>query len=249
VFGSIQYLFDYGFRFAAFRKLYGGSWSPICFADYNVFKNIFFSYMTAVLTSWIGIPFEVARKAYYADKTWPEELRKGYRSPLHALIKIPFTEGPLFMFKSGLGNYIGNMQFTAMTFIVYSWLKNKLFFLWLYNDIPYDFVKFNCLNIAFAWGSFFGYPFYFLKEMMETWPRERGGRCTFEGSYWNAAKFLKQNFEGYSTVFYDGYWRWFRTKGIIFYISMWYADNLGFFTNYKTDFNTIYNIVSNSESD
>ncbi len=236
-------------RFAVMHKFYGGSWSPICFADFNPIKNIFFSYMAALTTSWIGIPLEVARKAYYADKTWPEDLRKGYRSPLGALIRIPFEEGPLFLFKGYLPVFLGNLQFTAQTFLSYTWLKNKLFFLWVYNEIPYDLVKVCTLGIAFGWGSFFGYPFYFLKEMMEVWPKERGGRCTFQGSYWNAVKFLKQNFDGYSTTFYEGYWRWFRTRGLIFLLAMWQADNMGIFTNYKTDFNSIYNITSHHESD
>jgi hypothetical protein len=44
----------------------------------------------AGLTSWIGVPFEMARvlfetfpnqkMAFYADKTFPKELRRGYTS-------------------------------------------------------------------------------------------------------------------------------------------------------------------------
>lgn len=249
IFGSIQASCDYGMRFAALHKFWGGTWSPICFADFNNSKNIFFCYLASLSVAWVGIPFEVARKAYYADQTWPAELRKGYTSPLHALLKIPFTEGPLYLFKGGLPTFLGNLHFTGMTFIMYTWLKNKAFFLWVYNDLPYSWVKFWCMNLAFAWGSFFGYPFYFLRQMMEDWPKERGGRCTFQGSYWNAAKFLRQNFDIYNSLFFDGYWRWFRTRGIIFYLAMWQADNMGIFTNYKTDFNTIYNIVSHKESD
>ena len=184
---------DFGLRVASFKKFYGGTWSPISLHDFNIFKNIFYSWACAIPVCWVGIPLEAARKAYYADLTWPAELRKGFRSPLHALAKIPFTEGPLFLFKGGLLTYVGNIQLTAFTFLFYSWLKNKAFFIWIYNDVPYNWIKFWILNLSFAVGSFFGYPLYFMKEMVEVWPKERGGHDTFKGSYYNALKFMRQN--------------------------------------------------------
>ncbi len=80
------------------------------------------------------------------------------------------------------------------------------------------FITYSNLNIAFAIGSLFGYPFYQVKNMLEQWPKERGGHCTWEGSYWNAVKWLRINYENYNTNMYTGYWHWFRTKGIIFYL-------------------------------
>jgi solute carrier family 25 oxoglutarate transporter 11 len=240
---------DYGMRLASLHKFWGGTWSPVCFNDFNTLKYLLFSYISAFPVCWTGIPLEVARKAYFADQSWPADLRKGYRSPLHALLKIPLTEGPLYLFKGGLPTYLGNVQLTAVTFFSYTWLKNKLFFLWVYNDINYSWVKFWILNFSFAWGAFWGYPFYTLREMMEVWPKERGGRCTFQGSYWNSVKFLRQYYDSWSSNFYSNYWRWFRTQGIIFYIAIWEADNMGLFTNNMSDFNTIYNTVSHAESD
>jgi hypothetical protein len=52
-------------------------------------------------TSWLTVPFENARRAYYADKTWPLELRRNYKSPIQALLRIPFEEGPTYLFKGG----------------------------------------------------------------------------------------------------------------------------------------------------
>jgi solute carrier family 25 oxoglutarate transporter 11 len=46
--------------------------------------------MATVPTMYLTVPFENARRAYYADKTWPLELRKGYTSPINALLRIPF---------------------------------------------------------------------------------------------------------------------------------------------------------------
>ena len=53
-------------------------------------------------TCFLSVPFENARRAYYADRSWPLELRKGYSSPFNALYRIPFEEGPYFLFKNGL---------------------------------------------------------------------------------------------------------------------------------------------------
>ena len=52
-------------------------------------------------TCWLTIPFENARRAYYADKTWPLELRRGYTSPTNALFRIPFEEGASYLFRGG----------------------------------------------------------------------------------------------------------------------------------------------------
>ncbi len=249
MFGSIQWSMDFGMRLAALKKFWGGTWSPVCLHDFNFFKYMFFCFIGALPVCWTGIPFETARKAYYADLTWPEEYRKGYRSPLHALLKIPFNEGPLFLFKGGLLTYVGNVQLTFGTFFTYNWLKNKAFFLWLYNEIPYSWVKFWILNFSFGVGSILGYPLYFLKEAIDTWPKERGGNDTFKGSYYNAFKFMRQNYDLFNTSFYEGYWRWFRTQGIIFYLAIWQADNMGLFSNYKTDLNSLNNIVTMAESD
>jgi hypothetical protein len=49
----------------------------------------------------LTVPFENARRAYYADKTWPLELRRNYKSPIQALLRIPFEEGPTYLFKGG----------------------------------------------------------------------------------------------------------------------------------------------------
>lgn len=240
---------DYGVRLGSLHYFWGGTWSPICYLDFNSIKYLLFCMISSYAVSWTGIPFEVARKAYFADLSWPENLRKGYRSPLHALVKIPFVEGPLYLFKGGFLTYLGNANFSTWCFFLYTWLKNKASFLWLYNDISYDLIKFINMNIAFAIGSCFGYPFYHLKNMIDYWPKERGGRCTFEGSGYNALKWLRLNYENYSTNLLDGWWRWFRTRGIIFYIAMWEADNLGLFTNNLSDPNTYDNIVAFDESD
>ena len=82
--------------------MYGGTWSPQEFAASNSFKPLVCAWVAFGPTSILTVPFENARRAYYADRTWPLELRKGYTSPINALLRIPFEEGPYFLFKNGL---------------------------------------------------------------------------------------------------------------------------------------------------
>jgi hypothetical protein len=54
--------------------------------------------------------------------------------------------------------------------------------------------------------------------MIDTWPKERGGKTSFNGSYWAAARWLRQNMGDYNTNFMEGYWRWFRRNSFVFYV-------------------------------
>jgi len=236
-------------RLSFLYYFWGASWSSNCFCDFNLLKYSVLCFAAGFTSGIFSIPFQVARKAYFADLTWPAELRKGYRSPLHALIKIPFVENPLYLFKGGLPICLGNAIFTSWAFTMYTWIKNKTAFIWVYNDIPYNWVKFANIFISFSVGSIMGYPYYRIKTLMDNWPKERGGRCTFQGSYWNAAVWLRLNYENYTTNLMTGYWSWFRREGSILLIAFWIADNYGIFTNYMTDYNTIDNIVGEDESD
>lgn len=134
VFGTLQHTLDVGFRLSCYKWVFGGTWSPNKYADMNTLKYLGTSYIAAFASCWSGIPFDVARKAYFADLTWPKELRKGYSSPLHALCKIAVTEGPFYLFKGGFMNYIGNVHIMGVMLFSYSWIRNKTFFLHLYHD-------------------------------------------------------------------------------------------------------------------
>jgi hypothetical protein len=62
-------------------------------------------------------------------------------------------------------------------------LKNKNFHFWVYQDFSYEYMK--CLHMAFSFGvaSSVAYPFYYIREMVDLWPKERGGHCTFNNNY------------------------------------------------------------------
>ena len=93
---------DTAVKLAAWQFVYGGTNSPAEYADYNTFKHLVCAMAAFTPTCFLSVPFENARRAYYADRSWPLELRKGYSSPFNALYRIPFEEGPYFLFKNGL---------------------------------------------------------------------------------------------------------------------------------------------------
>lgn len=98
----------------------------------NSFKSFLCAIEAFVPTCALGIPFENARRAYYADRSWPVELRKGYTSPTNALIRIPFEEGLGYLFKGGFPIWSSSCIFWIGAATFYSWLKNKFFFMWTY---------------------------------------------------------------------------------------------------------------------
>jgi solute carrier family 25 oxoglutarate transporter 11 len=93
---------DIAVKLAAWQYFYGGTNSPSDYADWNTFKYLTCAIVASTLTCANTVPFETARRAYFADRTWPKELRRGYTSPLNALARIPFEEGPAYLFKGGL---------------------------------------------------------------------------------------------------------------------------------------------------
>lgn len=90
----------------------------------------------------------------------------------------------------------------------YSFIKNKFFFMWTYNDFSYDYIK--VLNMGFSFGaaSILAYPFYFTREMVDIWPKERGGHCTWNNSYRQCAKWMIENMDMLYFNFLTGYTRW-----------------------------------------
>jgi solute carrier family 25 oxoglutarate transporter 11 len=131
-FGIVAGAGDTGVKLAAWQLSYGSTSSPSDFADSNSFKHLLCAIQAFVPTCWTGIPFENARRAYFADKSWPVELRRGYTSPLNALFRIPFEEGPGYLFKGGFPIYSSAYVFWTTYCTFYSWIKNKFFFLWVY---------------------------------------------------------------------------------------------------------------------
>lgn len=205
----------------------------------NSFKHLVCAMIAVTPVAYTGVPFEMARRAYYADKTWPVELRKGYTSPTNALIRIPFEEGPYYLFKGGFPIAASAWIFWVSQFTYYSWAKNKFFFLWTYNDFGYNYIKAGMLGISFFLSSIMAYPAYFTREMVDIWPKERGGHCTWNNNYRQCYKWMIENMDMMYYNFLTGYWRWVRRYGASYFIGLWMADNLGIFSNCNEAHNSL----------
>jgi len=67
-------MIDWPARLTTFRMINGGWYQGKNSLDVNVHRRIFPTLLTSAVTSWISVPFELARMAYYGDKTFPKEL-------------------------------------------------------------------------------------------------------------------------------------------------------------------------------
>lgn len=110
-------------------------------------------------------------------------------------------------------------------------MKNKFFFLWVYQDFNYNYIKSGMMGIAFALASVISYPLYFTRTMVDLWPKERGGHCTWNNSYRQCAKWMIENMDMLYYNFMAGYTQWFKRFGVSYLIAFWMADNLGMFSN------------------
>lgn len=234
VYGAVQHSLDAGFKISCLYYIFGSTWSPKTFVDYNSLKYISFAFISAAASGWTTYPLDVARDAYYADRSWPAELRKGYRSPLHALLKIPFTEGPLYLFRGGFPIYLCNFFGMGWLFFTYIWLRDKFSFLWRYHEINETFFKFCVINASFAIGSLGLSPYLTVNRLYQSAPKDRSGKPVFKTSY-EAAKYVKYRFSEYPSNLYIGYGNWFRQHGAVLWITIWLADSMGLMTNMRED--------------
>lgn len=155
------------------------------------------------------------------------------------MIRIPFEEGPYYLIKGGFPIAVSAWIFWVGTLMIFSWSKNKFYFLWEYADYPYNYIKLGMLSIAFGIGSALSYPFFFIREMVDIWPKERGGHCTWNNNYRQCAKWMLENIDMLYYNFLSGYWGWFRRYGAAYFIGMWMADNYGMMSNCNEAHNSL----------
>jgi solute carrier family 25 oxoglutarate transporter 11 len=193
-------------------------------------------------TCWLTVPFENARRAYYADKTWPLELRRNYTSATNALFRIPFEEGPSYLLKGGFPIAANQFAFWTIYVNFYIFLKNKFFLFWVYNDIKYEWCKLVFQSMAFGIASVIAYPVYQTREMVDLWPKERGGFCTWNNSYRQCFKWMVENMEIQGYNYMRGYSGWLKRYGAQYFVALWMADTLGMMSNCNEAYNSLETI-------
>ena len=105
--------------------------------------------MAALISAPVGVPFELARLAFYADKTFPKELQRGYTSYFNALWRIPFEEGPYYLMRNSFPIYFRNFLQTFTLFYTFDFIKDKGSWMWRVGDMPYFPAKVGFAAISF----------------------------------------------------------------------------------------------------
>jgi solute carrier family 25 oxoglutarate transporter 11 len=237
----LQYAFvigstDIAARYSVYRYCNSGWYRPFGSVEVNFYRRIPPALFAALATCWISVPFDIARMAYYADRTFPQELQKGYTSYLNALRRIPFEEGPYFLFKNCFPLLMRNFFQTATMMYSYDWLKDKFGTVtFRMSDFPYALTKSIIAFVSVYFACVFSYPFAVtIKEMVDLWPKEKGGVCTFQGNYRKAAVWLW--YHDFGSNYFPGFMNnYFWRQAPWMFTSLWIADKLGMFTYWSHD--------------
>ena len=102
--------------------------------------------------------------------------------------------------------------------------------MWVANDFNYNYCKAIFFAITWPLASICSFPFLAGREMVDLWPKERGGHCTWENSYRQNSRWMVLNMEYFYTNYMVGYWTWMRRQGFAIMVSLWMADSFGMFT-------------------
>ena len=239
MFGLVAGAGDTAIKLSVWQSVFGGTWSPQDFPDSNSYKPFICGVLAFLPTSFLTVPFENARRAYYADKTWPIELRRNYTSATQALMRIPFEEGPSYLFKGAFPLALNQFMYWTMFVTNYIWMKNKLYLFWTYNDFSYEWCKFIFMCIAHTAASIVAYPAYFTREMVDIWPKERGGFCTWNNNYRQCFKWMVTNMDMQFYNYFRGFTQWQKRYGLHYFIAIWMADSLGMMSNCNEAYNSL----------
>jgi len=230
---------DTAIKLAAWQTVFGGTHSPAEFSDFNVYKPLIAGILAFGPTSFLTVPFENARRAYYADKTWPIELRRNYTSATQALFRIPVEEGPTYLFKGAFPLATNQFLYWTVFMTHYIFLKNKFFLFWTYNDFSYEWCKLIFMGGSHILASTIAYPAYFTREMVDLWPKERGGHCTWNNNYRQCFKWMVTNMDMQFYNYFRGMAQWQKRYGVPYFIGIWMADTLGMCSNCNESYNSL----------
>ncbi|EGR29516.1 oxoglutarate malate translocator protein, putative [Ichthyophthirius multifiliis] len=219
--------FDWGARLAAFRWVNNGWQRPFAGFEYNFIRKIPGSIFAALLTAPIGIPFEMARYAYYADKTFPKELQRGYSNYLSALFRIPLEEGPYYLFKNTSPLFLRNFFQTYTLLYTYDFLQDKMSFIWRVGEQSELVWKGVIASLSTLFACLTSYPFMVAREMVDFWPKQNGV-CPWNGNYRKASVWIYYH-ELSSNIFAGMFSNYFFKVAPSMFISLMLADKFGIF--------------------
>jgi solute carrier family 25 oxoglutarate transporter 11 len=145
--------FDIGLKLAAFRQFNSGWQSNFGGFEYSYYRKIPTIFGSFLVTSPFAVAGDMVLRAYHADRTFPRDLQKGYTSYFNAFRRIPFEEGPYYLFRNTLPLYIKHTLLPFTSFYSYDWLVDKLSVIWRTTDNPIAPVKIFCAGLATYLGA------------------------------------------------------------------------------------------------
>lgn len=144
---------------AVFRAFNSGWSANFGGVEYSYYRKVPTFGAAACLTAPLGVMMDMLSRAYYADKSFPKELQKGYKSILDAFKRIPFEEGPYYLFKNTFPLFIKHSVGPFTAFFCYDWLIDKLSIMWRVSSMPVLPIVLFCAGFGTYLGAAFTYPF------------------------------------------------------------------------------------------
>jgi len=225
---------DTAVKVALYRQFNNGWQNNFGGFDYGFHRKIPTTAAAALLSAPLSIAVEMAKNAYYADRTYPKELQKGYTGYFNALTRIPFEEGPYYLFKNTYPLFMKHTLGFFTLFLTFDWLIDKFSVMWRISDVPRYLLAAIAAGFSATLTSVFIYPFSnTTREMVEKWPK-KDGVCPYDGSYRKALHYLWYS-DFWNTawpgMFKNFYWhhapQWF--------ITLLFSYKLGIFNYWRVD--------------
>jgi hypothetical protein len=102
------------------------------------------------------------------------------------LRRIPFEEGPYYLFKNTFPLFVKHTLGPFTAFLTYDNISDKLSVIWKVSDTPMYSVKIPCALLSSYLGTVFTYPFvHYIKDMVDLMPKV--GVDPWRGNYRKAA--------------------------------------------------------------
>lgn len=172
--------------------------------EYSFYRKLATIMASAIVSSPTGVLVDMVTRAYYADKTFPKELQKGYKNWLDAFKRIPFEEGPYYLFKNTFPLYIKHIIGPFTAFFCFDFLIDKVSVLWRTTNMPVLPLILSCALFGTYLGAVFTYPFAVTaREMVDLWPKKSSE--AFGGNYRKAAVYIW--FHQNILIFYPGFFK------------------------------------------
>jgi solute carrier family 25 oxoglutarate transporter 11 len=128
--------FDIAAKVALYRQFNSGWQNNFGGVDYGFHRKIPTTAVAAALASPLAVAVEMAKNAYYADKTFPKHLQKGYTGYFNALARIPFEEGPYYLFKNSWPLFAKHFMSVFTPFLTFDWTIDKFSIMWRISEVP-----------------------------------------------------------------------------------------------------------------